>query len=334
MSLKRAFIIVVLILGIGGICSGYYFWSIHPIGIGNGSAELVELRVGEPLSVFAARLEDRGLMRGSRNWSRIAQLVGMATQSQAGEYWVYPSDTRKELLKRIVSGDVVTYQIRIIEGWTVNDLLSHLRSQENLILQIRDNDPENLLEVLGIVAESAEGMFLPDTYQFVKGNTDIDILRRAYDAMQHELKDVWSKRANDLPYETAYDLLTVASLIEKETGMDEDRAKIGQVFLSRLKEDMRLQTDPSVIFGLGAEFDGDLRKSDLRRDTSYNTYLYKGLPPSPISLPGRSSLLAAAKPAGTNYRYFVAKGDGSSHFSETLAEHNAAVTRYQLRQLK
>jgi UPF0755 protein len=189
-------------------------------------------------------------------------------------------------------------------------------------------DVHTLLEVLGLPAGHAEGMFFPDTYRFVRGDSDADILRRAYARMENVLRQAWAERREGLPYETPYEALIIASLIEKETGLESDRSAISQVFVRRLELGMRLQTDPSVIYGVGDTFDGALRRTHLREDTPYNTYRHHGLPPTPIALPGARSIAAALHPAEGEYLYFVSRGDGTSKFSYTLEEHNDAVYRY------
>jgi UPF0755 protein len=290
----------------------------------------VELEPGQSFAAFADALEHEGLLTHARIWSVLARLSGAARRVQAGEYWVRVGDTPAGLLDRLLAGDVVVYEVKLLEGWTVRQALAQLAVQEPLLHELDGADETTLLGALGLPAGHAEGMFFPDTYRYERGASDADILRRAYNKLQDVLAAVWASRDSGLPYETPYQVLIAASLIEKETGRDEDRAKIAQVFATRLAKGMRLQTDPSVIYGVGGTFDGNLTRRHLVTDTPYNTYTRKGLPPTPIALVGARSLDAAVHPAGGDYLYFVSRGDGTSHFSASLEEHEAAVRKYQL----
>lgn len=291
----------------------------------------VVLDRGQSFSEFAKRLGADGLIERPVLWTLRARLLGQARKVQAGEYQISPGDSAAVLLQKLLSGAVVNYQIQVIEGWTVRQALRALAQHPQLRQELAGVDEHTLLDVLGLPGGHAEGMFFPDTYQFSRGASDADILRRAYDALQARLASAWESRAAGLPYESAYEALVAASLVEKETGREEDRAQIAQVFVSRLNRRMRLQTDPSVIYGIGPSFNGDLTRRDLRTDTPYNTYTRKGLPPTPIALVGEASLDAALHPTAGEYLYFVSRGDGSSQFSVSLEEHRAAVRKYQLR---
>jgi UPF0755 protein len=260
----------------------------------------------------------------------LARLDGSARRVQAGEYWLKAGDLPGNLLERLLAGDVVRYQVKLIEGWTLAEALATLAVHPELEHELSGVDEQTVLGVLGLPEGHGEGLFFPDTYHFERGTSDADILRRAYRKLASELEAAWQSRDAGLPYDSPYDALIVASLIEKETGRDSDRASIAQVFVSRLNRGMRLQTDPSVIYGVGSSFDGDLTRRHLRTDTPYNTYTRHGLPPTPIALVGRKSLKAAMHPAPGEFLYFVSRGDGSSHFSVSLEEHQAAVRRYQL----
>ncbi len=291
----------------------------------------VVLAVGETFSSFAATLAEQGLLDRPRVWTAIARLGGDARRVQAGEYWLRPGDTPRVLLDRLLAGAVVHYEVKLLEGWTVRQVLAELARQESLDHTLTGADTRTLLGALGLPEGMSEGMFFPDTYRYQRGDSDADILRRAYRKLQDELATAWSSRDAGLPFETPYEALIMASLIEKETGREEDRATIAQVFTSRLRIGMRLQTDPSVIYGIGPQFDGNLTRRHLKTDTPYNTYTRRGLPPTPIALAGAGSLEAALHPAPGDYLYFVSRGDGTSHFSVSLEEHEAAVRRYQLR---
>ncbi|HEY5678963.1 MAG TPA: endolytic transglycosylase MltG [Pseudomonadales bacterium] len=304
-------------------------WNDAPLAL--TEPVVVVLEAGEPFSKFAARISASGYLTHPRLWSRLARLRGLARQAKAGEYALQPGDTPERLLQRIVRGEVVTYEVRLLEGWTVMQVLLALQENQVLEHELVGANVTTLLEALGLPGGHAEGLFYPDTYQFVRGSSDRDILRRAYDRMQMVLEGAWDQRASGLPYRTPYEALIVASLVEKETGRDEDREHISQVFVSRLNANMRLQTDPSVIYGLGERFDGNLKRVHLRESTPYNTYVIRGLPPTPIALPGGKSIDAALHPGPGDYLYFVSRGDGTSQFSRSHAEHLAAVRKYQLK---
>jgi len=301
-------------------------WQQAPFDLEQGVVVILER--GEPFGVFARRLSERGVIDHPRLWTAMARISGEARRVKAGEYLIRPADSPARLLARLIAGDIVTYQAQIIEGWTVMQAVAALGADPVLKRQLEGVEVETLLEVLGLPAGHAEGMFFPDTYRFVRGDSDADILRRAYARMENILQQAWDGRRAGLPYDSPYEALIVASLIEKETGLESDRAAISQVFVRRLELGMRLQTDPSVIYGIGDAFDGALRRTHLREDTPYNTYRNHGLPPTPIALPGARSIIAAMHPADGEYLYFVSRGDGTSKFSHTLEEHNDAVYRY------
>lgn len=302
----------------------------HETPLSGPERAVVVLEPGEPFARFAERLHRRGIVAQPRLLTWYARLTGAAHRVQAGEYEVLRADSPASLLSKLVTGRVVSYRVKLVEGWTVMQALAALQAHPALDHRLAGATEHTLLDMLGLPGGYAEGLFFPDTYQFVRGDSDADVMRRAYARMARVLDEAWRNRADDLPYETPYEALIVASLIEKETGRDVDRPHISQVFALRLKRGMRLQTDPTVIYGLGNTFDGNLRRVDLRRSGPYNTYLNRGLPPTPIALPGAASIQAAMHPADGKYLYFVSRGDGSSQFSESLDEHEAAVERYQL----
>lgn len=320
--------LVLGVLAVAGAALYVKSWQARPLQVTEDLR--VVLAPGQSFSAFARQLEADGLLRDAWLWSGLARLDGSARRVQAGEYWVRLGDRPADLLARLLSGEVVRYEVKLIEGWTLAEALAALSVHPELEHELQGVDETTVLGVLGLPAGHGEGLFFPDTYHFERGTSDADILRRAYGKLEQELAAAWQSRDSGLPYDSPYDALIVASLIEKETGRDEDRANIAQVFVSRLHRGMRLQTDPSVIYGVGATFDGDLTRRHLRTDTPYNTYTRHGLPPTPIALVGRKSLQAAMHPAPGEFLYFVSRGDGSSHFSVSLEEHQAAVRRYQL----
>ncbi len=250
---------------------------------------------------------------------------------RAGEYHLPAGLLPAQWLKKLSSGDVIVHHFTIIEGWTFRQLREAIAAEPLLEPRLAGVADTEIMSLLGHTEQNPEGRFLPETYQFIRGDTDLNLLIRAWDAMDEALEHAWQNRQQSLPLASAYELLTLASIIEKETGLAGERSRIAGVFIRRLAKGMRLQTDPTVIYGLGEAFDGNLRHRDLAHDTPYNTYTRHGLPPGPIALAGRAALLAAANPADGEELYFVAVGDGSHYFSKTLEEHNRAVARYQKR---
>jgi len=261
----------------------------------------------------------------------LAKLKGVETRVRAGEYKLQAGQSPGEMLEMFARGNSVQYSFTVIEGWSFRQMLAALAADSIIENTLDGKSDAEIMTLLGYPGQHPEGMFFPDTYRFPKGTSDVAFLRRAYQVMQTHLDREWQQRAADLPLKSSYEALILASIIEKETGVGFERPLIGGVFTQRLKRKMRLQTDPTIIYGLGAEFDGNIRFRDLRKDTPYNTYLRAGLTPTPIALPGLDAIRAALHPADTRALYFVSKGDGTHHFSETLEEHNAAVNRYQLK---
>ena len=258
------------------------------------------------------------------------RLSGQARNIKAGSYEIEPGATPRSLLGKLVRGEQALRSITLLEGWNVREVLKAVRGSPDLTQDIEGLGHAELMARIGYPGRHPEGRFFPDTYRVAKNAPASSVLRQAAKAMEQRLAEAWAQRAPEARVRTPEEALILASIIEKETGVDSDRALVAGVFNNRLRIGMRLQTDPTVIYGLGERFDGNLRKIDLLTDTPYNTYTRAGLPPTPISMPGMASLLAAVQPAATPALYFVARGDGSSQFSATLAEHNAAVRRYQL----
>ncbi len=330
MTWLRMLLILIGLTLVGAAAAGYYVvrWQQSPLAV--DGRELIVIERGEAFAHVAGRLHHRGVVDHPRLWTWLARLSGEARRVQAGEYEILAGDSPARVLRRFVDGDVVTYDVKLLEGWTAMQAVSELARHPALTHSLEGVTVLTLLDVLGLPGGHAEGMFFPDTYHFVRGDSDADILRRAYVRMQSVLEEAWEGRDAGLPYESPYEALIAASLIEKETGREGDRPLISQVFALRLQRGMRLQTDPAVIYGLGDRFDGDLRRADLRAPGPYNTYRNRGLPPTPIALPGARSIHAALHPAEGEYLYFVSRGDGSSKFSVSLDEHEAAVRRYQM----
>jgi len=306
-------------------------------------------QLNEPLRIPTGYVVDvpRGAGLGAllRNWQRsgfltstrqrlylsaYARATGQARRVKAGEYELGPGMRPIDLTALLVSGKTVLHELRLVEGWRFDEALAAVRRHAALEQTLPQDDAAALMTALGHGELHPEGRFYPDTYRFPRGTTDVAFLKRAFDTMQAALGEEWAARDEGLPYRGPDDALTMASIIERETGAAGERAEIAGVFVRRLQKGMRLQTDPTVIYGLGAAFDGNLRKRDLLADTPYNTYTRGGLPPTPICLPGRAALHAALNPAPGKTLYFVSRGDGSHYFSETMTEHAAAVRKYQL----
>ena len=296
----------------------------------------VEIPVGQPFSVTAQDLARHGVIDHPRLLAACARLRGADARIRAGEYDVPPGTSPRQLLALLESGAVVRRSITIVEGWTFRDLRRALERDRALVQTLAGQDDGAVMRALGEPGIAPEGLFFPDTYMYEKGTIDFAILRKARERMRVELDIAWRSRARGLPLESAYQALVLASIVEKETALPSERARIAGVFTERLRSRMRLQTDPTVIYGLGPAFDGNLRRSDLERDGPYNTYTRAGLPPTPIAMPGAASLAAAVRPDERGETYFVATGlpDGSHEFSRTLADHERAVARYLRRYRK
>ncbi len=293
-----------------------------------------EIRPGKAFARISTDLADAGILDRPRWFSWYGRLTGNAGRVRAGEYWIEAGTTPASLLAKFVAGEVRLYSFTIVEGWTFRELVTALAGHPAIESSIVFEDWPALLEELGAEYDYPEGLFLPETYRFPKHTRDTEILRQAHALMKSALAEEWANRAAGLVLTTPYDALILASIIEKETALAEERPRISGVFNRRLERGMRLQTDPTVIYGVGAEFDGNLTRRHLRTDTPYNTYTRRGLPPTPIALPGRAAIHAALHPAPGNEVFFVATGlgDGSHKFSETKEQHDAAVREYLDRQ--
>jgi UPF0755 protein len=287
---------------------------------------------GATLHQVAADLKAQGLLNypAALAWVRLAHYQKRAPLIKAGEYLVPKSTTPQELLDIFIAGKTIQYSLSFPEGWNFQQLMAAVRKHPQIVQTLGDN--KSIMAKLGWGEMHPEGRFFPDTYLFPRGTTDVEFLQRAYKMMEKELMAAWDNRRDDLPLKTPYEALILASIIEKETGVAEERPLIASVFVRRLKKNMLLQTDPTVIYALGAAFDGNIRKRDLKVKSPYNTYVKKGLPPTPIAMPGRAALQAAVNPADSQALYFVAKGDGSHYFSATYQEHQCAVIEYQLKE--
>jgi UPF0755 protein len=290
-----------------------------------------EVPSGATLGQVARDLTAAGVLPHPAPLVALARYKGADRAIKAGNYELSQGLTLPGLLARLTQGDVSQVAITFAEGTTLRDLREALRARRDIAQETAGLTDAELLAMLGIAAPHAEGQFFPDTYYFAAGSSDTAILKRAHRLLGERLDAAWAKRSPDLPLATPYEALILASIVEKETGRPAERPLVASVFVNRLRLGMKLQTDPTVIYGLGEAFDGNLRKRDLEADGPYNTYTRAGLPPSPIALPSRASLEAVVNPPATPYLYFVARGDGTSEFTANLADHNRAVARYQLK---
>jgi UPF0755 protein len=310
--------------------AGYGAWyATTPIAVSSLPAAF-EIAPGMRLRAAAQRIEAGGVAVGRLQFELLARVLGRAEDAKAGSYELATAPTPLELLDKLTRGDVTQAELRFIEGWTFRQMRAALDANTFVRHDSQGLSEAQLMQKLGASETIAEGLFFPDTYLFAKGTSDARVLQRAYRAMQRHLAREWEAREPSLPYKTPYEALTMASVIEKETGKATERDQIAGALVNRLRIGMLLQVDPTVIYGLGEAFDGNLKKVHLLTDGPYNSYTRAGLPPTPIASPGLASLRAALHPAKTGALYYVARGDGSSEFSRTLDEHNRAVRKYQL----
>lgn len=300
----------------------------NPLPVPETGADLV-VKPGSSLRAVARDLAEQQVLEHPAYLVLLGRYLDLDSRIKAGEYQLAPGLTPEQLLHQLSEGKVVQHGITLIEGETFKQMMARLRLDPVLEHTLVSDRPEDVMREIGYPGLHPEGRFLPETYYFPRGTTDVDLLRRAYLDMENFLQQAWPERDPGLPFDTPYEALILASIVEKETAVPEERPRIAGVFVRRLEKGMKLQTDPTVIYGMGDSYDGDIRFRDLRQDTPYNTYTRSGLTPTPIAMPGREALLAVLHPAPGKELYFVARGDGSHHFSATLKEHNRAVDRYQ-----
>ena len=323
-----AVVVLILLAVAAGAAATWHLYQ-RPLPVRDERVEIL-VPAGASARAIAQSLREQGvdvnveLFVAAARWSDVTQRL------RAGRYEVTRGMRLADVLERLRRGETLKERLTIVEGWTFRAMRSALAQHALLRRDTENMSDAQVLAALGSAEAHPEGLFAPDTYVFDAGSSDLDILRRAYREQRDRLARAWEERAGDLPLRSTYEALILASIVEKETGQVQERARIAGVFINRLRNGMLLQTDPTVIYGLGEQFDGNLRKRDLAADTPYNTYTRAGLPPTPIALPGRASIEAALKPEQTRALYFVARGDGTSQFSDSLAEHNRAVVKYQL----
>jgi UPF0755 protein len=326
---RKAILIVALASLLTAIVVGaFWIWANAPIRIDATETEFV-VEPGTGFRQVTGALHDAGVQVAEMPFRALGRLAGVTTRIRAGTYLVRSPITPRELLRKLSNGEVLQVEVTIPEGWTFRQLRTRLDAHPGLRHDTVGMPDADLLRAIGAAESNPEGLFFPDTYRVDKGAPDTTVLRAAYQRMSAVLSDAWRTRDPEVRLRTPYEALILASIVEKETGRPEDRPIIASVFHNRLRIGMRLQTDPTVIYGLGPAFDGNLRKRDLLADSPYNTYTRAGLPPGPIALPGREAIAATLRPPPSPMLYFVARGDGSSAFSANLEAHNRAVDRYQ-----
>lgn len=328
----RLFVLVaaLLLLMLPMIVSLLMLRALHSPMPGLDQERFYMLESGSNLTRVANDLAAQELLQYPLALRLLARWQGVANSIQVGEYRLRPGMSPADLLEDMVAGRIVQYRLTLVEGWTIRQALAAIHDAEHIDRQLSPApDDRELIEALGLEYDSPEGMIFPDTYFYTRGTSDIELLRRGHGRLMEVLNTAWEQRLGALPYDNPYEALILASIIEKESAASSERGHIAGVFVRRLEQGMRLQSDPTVIYGLGTEFDGDLRRNDLDELSDYNTYRINGLPPSPIALAGADSIRAALNPLPSDYLYFVSRGDGSHQFSATLEEHNAAVNRFQ-----
>lgn len=327
-SRVTAFAFILVLVAAGVVAWIARDWYSAPLALPRSPFDF-DVKAGASLASVARRLHEAGVLPHAAALTWLARVRGADRTIKAGSYEIEAGITLPRLLDKLTQGDVQQTAVTIVEGTTFAELRRSLRENAQLVHETADWPDAQVLARIGASETQPEGLFFPDTYFLATGSSDLALLKRAYRLLHERLDAAWARRAPDLPFVTAYDALILASIVEKETGHTGDRPLIASVFVNRLQRGMRLQTDPAVIYGMGARFDGNLRKRDLESDTPYNTYLREGLPPTPIAFASQASIDVAVNPPKTSYLYFVSRGDGTSEFSASLSDHNRAVSKYQ-----
>ena len=326
-------VVAVCVLVVIGFWQSISSFGSTPLDLGEETIEFA-IPSGSGLIKVANKLAAEGIIDSPKKFVWMARLGGKTRLVQAGEYDLKNGVSPNQLLDQFVEGKVKQYGLTVVEGWNFQQMFKALAEHPKIEHKLEGLDGAAIMQKLGFAGQHPEGRFLPDTYHFPAGTSDIDFLKRAYKAMSSALEEEWQQRDPVLPYDTAYEALIMASIVEKETSVTSERGQIAGVFVRRLQKRMRLQTDPTVIYGMGEAYNGNIRRKDLKTDTPYNTYTRSGLPPTPIALPSREAINAALHPESGDSLYFVAKGDGSHYFSAKIEEHNKAVRKYQIRKRK
>lgn len=328
----KTFFLILLVLIMTAMFVGWHYYQDFvdsPVSI-QGEKTIFTIQSGSSISTVANQLAERGLIDEPMMFKLLARMTKQSNKIKAGEFELEQGMTVADVLKRFVSGKTLQYQFSLVEGKTFKEIVNKIKQSDDLIKTLSDEDYQNIMQKMGSEATHPEGWFYPDTYHFPRNTSDLQFLQRAHQQMQAFLMEEWAKRQPNKHIVTPYQALILASIVEKETGIPEERPLIAGVFLNRLEKGMMLQTDPTVIYGMGERYQGNIRKSDLKRDTPYNTYTRTGLTPTPIAIPSLEAIRAVLHPAKTDAYYFVAKGGGAHHFSKTYAEHRKAVVKYLL----
>ena len=323
------YLLALIAIVIAAIAGTAYHWATDKLTLPSPYVDVL-VPSGSNAAAIARIINQSGVPLEPIAFSWLARLSQLDKKIKAGGYQLKQGDTPWAVLQHMAQGDVSSRQVALIEGWTLKQIFLALDAQPDMVHLLKGRDLGQLIQAIGIQRPYAEGLFFPDTYTYFVGTSDAELLARAYKTQQMILEKAWQTKDANLPFESSYEALIFASIVEKETGMASDRGKVASVFINRLKAGMPLQTDPTVIYGMGDSFDGKIKKKDLQTDNPWNTYTRTGLPPSPIASVSRAALQASLHPEKTNYFYFVAKGDGSSVFASTLAEHNKNVATYIL----
>lgn len=320
-------ILISVLLAVNSLFSPIDFSRVE---VSPNSPARIEIVEGSSLSRVADELAADGILQYPTLFKLWARITGVENSIRTGEYELDISTTPASLLEKIVRGESLQYRITLVEGWTFQQALDAIWEAQNISVSLRDLSSMQIASRMGLDRENPEGALYPETYFYTKGTSDLELLLRANEQLEEVLESAWDSRLGALPYEDPYEALIMASIIEKESASNSERSLISSVFITRLELGMRLQSDPTVIYGMGERYAGNIRREDLSEQTAYNTYRIDGLPPTPIALSGRASIEAALNPSASDFLYFVARGDGSHQFSRTLEEHNAAVRQYQL----
>jgi len=330
--LKKIFVFIVI--ASSALAVDFYFFLKKPVGV--ESEEIYNFKPGTSVSALARDLENKKIISNRLYFSIWARITGSARKLKAGEYLIGPDLTTLQLFTLMQKGKVRLYSLTLVEGLNFKQMMAQVNKSENLAHHLLELDDDQIMQKIGHGGEHPEGRFFPDTYRFPKGMSDVDLLKKAYNEMQKRLEAAWQQRDKKLPLSSAYEALILASIVEKESAIAEERTRIAGVFVNRLRKGMRLQTDPTVIYGIGDKYKGNIRFKHLRTDTPYNTYTRKGLPPTPIAMPGQGALDAVSHPDNTEYIYFVAMSDKSGRhiFSTTLKDHEHAVDVHQRKRKK
>ena len=327
MRFLKKLIFLLVLLSIGAV-AGFSYWAKQPVTT-EGEPIPFTITSGSGVGAASQQIVKAGVPMNPLMFSMLARVTQKASQIKAGSYELKPNTTPRALIDQLVRGEFAQESLTIIEGWTFKQMRQALAASKSLKHDAADLSDKELMAKISSDYKSPEGLFFPDTYLFAKGSSELTIYKQAHALLLQRLNAAWEKRDTGLPYKSPYEALIMASIVEKETGQKSERAMIAGVFINRLKQNMMLQTDPTVIYGMGDGYAGNIRKKDLETDNPYNTYMRAGLPPTPIALPGVQSLAAALGPARTGALYFVARKDGTSKFSDNLTEHNKAVNQYQ-----